>query len=272
MKIYISTLGRPDKQITIQSFSKRLLKKTALVVVPEEYDVHKKYGIELVKLPKHIKGLSANRQWLLENADERYVSFMDDDIQFSVRYDGIRLRKCEPEDVEGLIELWEDWMKEEIPFVGVSLRGGNNRVETDYQDIGRIMSCFALDRNVFIKEGFRFDRIPLMQDLDVSLQVLRGGYLNRMSYKYAHNQASGSGSKGGCSAYRTPELIREVSIKLSRFHPGLIKVTAKKSKTAWEGMEKKKGIDGTVRTDVNVSWKKAYKPKFRKKDGITRFL
>jgi glycosyltransferase involved in cell wall biosynthesis len=272
MKIYIPTMGRPNKQITIQSFSDDLIERTTLCVISEEYNAYKKLGINLIKFPMYVHGISAKRQWLFDNIKEKFICFMDDDLQFSVRHDGIKLKNAESDDVDDLLSLWKSWLKSGIPLVGVSLRGGNNHVEEDYHDIGRIMSCYAFDREIFMKENIRFDRVPLMQDFDMTLQILKAGYIDRISYKYAHHQAGGSNAKGGCSTYRTPELIRDTAIKMSKLHPGIVTIQAKKSKTTWSGMEKKKGIDGTVRTDVNVHWKKAYHPRTRKENGITKFL
>lgn len=275
MKIFISTLGRPVHQVTLAYFNKKWLKHVRLVVVPSEVKAYRKiagiYGIkELVVLPKKVQGLSANRQWLLENQDDDYLCFLDDDLHFHIRDDYLKLNKCKAKDFAKLLETWEGWLKSgEYAMVGVSTRNGNNRITEDYAENGRIMSCYAFNRNILLKHNVRFDRIPVMQDFDVVLQLLEAGYKNCVSYKFAHEQARGSGGMGGCSLYRTSAIIRAGANKLLSLHPKVVKVVAKKSKTGWKTMEKKPGVEGTVRTDVNIQWKKAYAGKGKiKKKGI----
>jgi hypothetical protein len=279
LNIYISSLGRADKNKSITFFPEWMKELTKIVVVPEEYEQYR--GIfpaeRLLVLPEEVKGLSANRQWLLENAEGRYVVFMDDDLLFFRRKeDSIKLRNATPEDMSELYYLWQAYLQDGIPMIGLSLRFGNNRVEEDYEDCCRIMDVFAIDREVFLKEGIRFDRVKLMQDLDVSLQVLEAGYKNRLLYKFAESQWKGTGAiGGGCNVYRTSELLRETAYKLVELHPKTVKVAAKISECSWNNMETKPGIEGTVRTDVNVQWKKAYLPKEMKKvvaGGITDFF
>ena len=74
--------------------------------------------------------------------------------------------------------------------------------------------------------------------------------------EWVHNQG-GSGSAGGCSTYRTPEIQAEAAHKLHEHHRPFVKVVKKTTKTAWGGGE---------RTDVIVQWKKAYKISITEQD------
>jgi len=61
-----------------------------------------------------------------------------------------------------------------------------------------------------------------------------------------------------------------VAYELQKLYPGIVDVVMKKSKTGWPGMPKLP--DGTtLRTEVVIQWKKAYRPKLATK-GITSFL
>jgi hypothetical protein len=80
-----------------------------------------------------------------------------------------------------------------------------------------------------------------------------------------------SNAKGGCSAYRTPELMEKVANFLSQEHRGLVTVKTKKTKGGWGGFPVDE--DGNVtRTDVIVHWKKAFQQGKRLKKGISSFI
>ena len=119
-------------------------------------------------------------------------------------------------------------------------------------------------------KGARFDRVRLRQDFDVILYMLERGYPNRVIFKYAFGQTSGS--KGGCSAYRTPELMEKEAYKLKKLHgPKVVSVVTKTTKGGWDGMEDVNGMK--QRKDVIIQWKRAFKPKGPKKgSGILGLL
>lgn len=259
MHVYIPTLGRLDNQRTLKELPQRWLKKTKLVVAKHEAKAHKKeYGERRVMVAP-VEGISATRQWIIENALSRYVMFLSDDLLFNVRYEGIRLRRAKPAEVGEMLDLLMRWLKKEkFAHVGVSPRGGNNHCEADYMEITRMNDAYAYDTEVLLKEGYRFDVVPLMQDFHMTLELLKGGYPNRVTYKYAWGQ-QGSNAKGGCSLYRTPELLDQTAKKLSTLHAPFVTVRAKKSKSSWKGMREVGGM--TIRTDVVINWKQAYRPK-----------
>jgi glycosyltransferase involved in cell wall biosynthesis len=272
MEIYISSLGRPDKQVTLKYLPKRWRDSTKIVVVPEEEDLYKKWDVDLLVLPKDIeKGLSANRQFLLENSTGPFVCFLDDDLDFHVRTEGIKLKKCSPRDVGKLLDLWVEWLEEGLAIVGVSPRGGNNHVLEEYEECTRLMSGYAFNRDILLENKVRFDAVILRQDFHVVLSLLELGYPNRVSYSYAHGQSSGSGSSGGCAAYRTSDLMKSEAFKLQKLHPGVVMPVVKKSKTGWKDMDKTS--DGMMeRWDVRISWKKALRTKRNDSSGILDFI
>jgi glycosyltransferase involved in cell wall biosynthesis len=277
MEIYISTLGRytEKEQNTLKYISEKWKPSTHVVVVEKEYKKYKQLlkDLDIIILPKNVKGLSANRQWLLENSHSDFICFLDDDLDFNKRKEGsIQLKKCK--NIDGLFKIWINWLQNGYNLVGVSSRNGNNRILSDYEDCTRIMSAYAFNRNTLIKENIRFDRINIMQDFDVNLSLLEKGYPNRVSYKYAHSQSKGSGAKGGCSIYRTPELKRKGSFRLAYLHPKVVKVRSKITKTGWDNMESKAGIEGKVSVDVTIFWKKALKNKIEniQQKGIQDYI
>jgi hypothetical protein len=103
-----------------------------------------------------------------------------------------------------------------------------------------------------VDEGvIELGRVPVMEDFDLTLQLLRAGFPNRVSYEFCWNQR-GSGSEGGCSTYRTGEMQAAAARRLAELHPDFVKVVTKSSKSNW-----KQG-DMQERVDVIVQWRKAF--------------
>lgn len=255
MEIYIHSSGRAYRQTTLRSIPYWRLEDTCLVIQNKECRDYKKYEdfCNVVTLPRNIKTLSPTRQWILENAKSRYIIIMDDDLKFFQRVMvGSRkgyLNSINDRQMDSMLGLLNTWLiTEQCIHCGISAREGNNRVLETVVSNARMMRVLAYDRIKVLEANARFDRLPTKQDFDMTLQLLRKGYSNKVSYYYAHNQY-GSQDKGGCSVYRTDKMMYDSSVKLAKLHPGLVKVVTKKSKVAWKGKE---------RIDVRISWKKAY--------------
>jgi len=248
MLIYIHTAGRPDKQITLKSFSSDLVKRTRLVVQDAEKDRYLKLP-NVVVLPGDIDRLSPTRQWILENAETDKFVMMDDDLTFAHRrpYTGTKLYKADIENVETMFTELE-YLLETYIHVGISAREGNNRVQSNLKENTRMMRLLGYNKPEVLKTGARFDRIDTKQDFDMTLQLLRKGHKNAVLYSFAHNQP-GSNNTGGCSVYRDPEMMDRCSRELANLHPEFVKVVEKQTKTSW---------GGGIRTDVRIAWKKAY--------------
>lgn len=250
MLIYIHTAGRPERQTTFKSFTPALMERTRLVVQAHEYKEYIRPGYPtLMVLPKNITKLSPTRQWILENAETNKLVMMDDDLTFSYRKlaSGVKLLKGNSESIERMFNVLELTLNEYV-HAGISAREGNNRIETPSKDVGRMMRLLAYDREKVLSSGCRFDRLETKQDFDLTLQLLRKGMPNRVWYDYAHNQP-GSNNAGGCSVYRTQEVMNRCAHELEGLHPDYVTVVDKTTKTSWGG--------GT-RTDVRIAWKKAY--------------
>jgi hypothetical protein len=252
MIICIHTSGRPDKQVTLMSLPPVVREKVLLVVQEKETERYARRWPQqkMMVLPPEINRLSPTRQWILENAEDKVV-MMDDDLTFSCRRPELgnptKLYKAEPVDIVAMFQWIEDQL-DEYAHVGISAREGNNRILEESKTVGRMMRLLAYDVEVFHREGVRFDRVDTKQDFDVTLQLLRKGLPNNVSYVWAHNQG-GSNVAGGCSVYRTEEVMVRCANELATLHPDFVKVVEKETKTSW---------GGGVRTDVSIKWKKAY--------------
>ena len=243
----VCTYGRPDKQITWDSLPKEIRLRACLVV--QDREAGKYPGLPTLVLPPTIKNLPDTRQWLRDNTGPKVVQ-LDDDLVFATRRADVPTKFRPAMNIE-IIKMFDaiEYALDSYAHVGVSHREGANRNTEPYIQVGRMMRILGYRTDVLRKENIVHNRIPDMEDFDVTLQLLRKGYPNLILNNWVHNQG-GSNTEGGCSDYRTMEThARDCHILAEKLHPGFVKAVEKTTKTSW---------GGTTRTDVRMSWKKAY--------------
>jgi hypothetical protein len=250
MNILIHTYGRAAKQITWHNLPHQIQMQTRLVV--QDREAHLYYEYPLIVVPSYITKLAETRQWLAEHMEWDHMIIVDDDLDFAVRREDepTKFVDAPPAAIQDMFnELQSQIMGGFHMLAGVSGREGANRDTDTYKFKTRQMRIHAINLNKYRELGIRFDRVEVMEDFDVTLQFLEAGYHNIVLNTFVTNQR-GSNTLGGCSHYRTPEVQTASAYRLAELHPGIVKVVKKKTKTSWGGEE---------RTDVIVSWKKAYR-------------
>lgn len=274
--ICIPSSGRSSKQPTLSYLRQAGVLNRTLICVPEaEVARYKGAGWGgVTAVPSTHTGISRTREWILTDlARGKGVSrvlMVDDDMSFYHRptLGDYHLRDANGEVMKAILQQLDDWMGQGFVHVGLSARQGNNRHEGSYVDVTRMMNTYQYDVAVLgqlLSEGkIKMGRVPVMEDFDLTLQLLRLGYPNRVSYQYAWGQKA-SGAEGGCSQYRTGEMQAAAAHKLAELHPGFVKVTEKATKTGWGDMRE-------GRTDVIVFWKKAYEAGRNKADDEREWL
>jgi len=253
MKIYIPTYGRQYDQRTIEYLSQGVLNNTEFVVSAQEAPTFAKNGWPHVVCPVQGQGIHLVRQWILDNASERYICMIDDDLAFYTRKtpEAWNLRYCTKDEVAVVLERMAHLVESgTTACVGISSRQGNNNFFPATELFNtRLCHIYAFDTKIVRELGFRFDEMELMEDYHMFLTLLKNGYGNVLICDFAVGQPS-SNTKGGCSTHRTPALQTESANKLARLHKPFVKVVEKTNKSGWDGMK--------TRTDVIVSWKKAF--------------
>jgi hypothetical protein len=83
-----------------------------------------------------------------------------------------------------------------------------------------VWKVFFVNRTEVRRAKARFDRVPVVQDIDMALQLLKAGVqtiaLTRVSFN-----ASGEGIPGGCTVYRTDALRVKTFRQMKKLHPGI---------------------------------------------------
>jgi hypothetical protein len=249
--VVIPSSGRADRQITLRQFPEWLRRKVVLAVPSlERLDYEGAWpGQEVLPLP--CKGIAETRRRLMEWCPTRFLLMIDDDMTFAYRPDMAKasLKSLPPGDrgVTNLFVYWRSLMRSYV-HVGLSARQGNNHVHEPYKECCRMFNTYMYDLPVVRHLGVRYGRLPVMEDFDLTLQLLRLGYPNAVIYRWCWNQP-GSNAPGGCSQYRTCEMQADAAARLAELHPGFVRVVQKESAN-WDGMNR--------RMDVTVYWKKAY--------------
>lgn len=250
---FIPTLGRMDNQPTMIYLRAGGLLNPTLVVQPHEYELYRlKYPMcSFMRLPKSVKGISATRQFILENCESRYMVMLDDDLRFSRKdpADRTKLKETTPQDMADLIAALKSKLLR-FAHVGVSLREGNNRKTESHLLNERIIRVVGYDRER-MPPSARFDRVPLKQDLDMTLQLLRAGLPNCSLYEWAQDQVAGSNARGGCSTFRDESLSDKAAQMLHDLHPDFVTLVRKKNSN-W------KGFGSPDRLETRIAWKQAY--------------
>ncbi len=234
-EIYIPSLGRWNCVHTLECLSPTLLANTYLVVQRKEHIKYCEYNLEANVISCPVKGIHKVRQWIMERSKSKYIIFMSDDLKFYHRGElsenGTYYHLVDNSLKQNMrmVDLMVKWMNEGYVHVGISPRQFNRMHPTKAKEIDRMHDCYGYEREVFNGLGIRFDRVRVMEDMDVTLQFLTRGIVNRVSYYYAWNQ-SGSNKSGGCSTYRTYEVQAAAAEEMARLWPDFVKVVEKKVK------------------------------------------
>jgi len=245
-QIFIPTRGRVHDQETWKWIPANMFNRTYALLHKEEEKAWKDRYPDRQYLVHPKSDIGGIRQWLMEQGNTPHL-VLDDDLKFYRRkaIGDWHLRYCASSDMRDLFTmLW----KQPQALVGVAARQGHNREPENFRLIGRQMQLHGYDPRVWQDLGIKCDRVKLMEDFDIILQLLRAGKQNYIAYEWAIGQRA-SNMPGGCSLYRTNEAQTAAAQKLAKLHPGFVKVVEKENKN-WKGFEK--------RTDVIVYWKKAY--------------
>jgi len=257
--IYIPSYQRADmsKQTTARALNEAGI-QFVMVVRRDEVDKYQSVmpkGTDFAVIDEPVHGIAETREWIRDRACylmyKKFYMF-DDDLRFFVRRsadpEDARLVKAAPSDLRDMMALLDKKL-DHYGQVGVSCREGNNHVkqklELRYQENARCIRAIGLNKEA--AERVKYSEIEFKSDFDVTLQLLRQGFDNYVSFQWAQDHRT-SNDKGGCFEDRTDDALTRCAYELHERHEPFVTVVKKTTKGSWGGGE---------RTDVRVQWKKA---------------
>lgn len=252
MNIYIPSRGRAGAELVWHRLPPPWREGAMLVVPKDEKKDYAHYSGVPVKniLAPDVHGIGAVRQWIVDRCDYS-VLMLDDDIHFFARRkdDPTKLLKASPSDTAKMLVVCDNVLQDHA-HIGIATREGANRCTDKFIDNTRLLRALGYRPAILKKHGIRFDRLPVMEDFDVALQLLRLGYPSRQVNYFTQDQGA-SNAPGGCSEYRTMEVQAKGAEGLAKLHPEFVTVVEKEPL-------KSGGWSGQARKDVRIAWKKAF--------------
>lgn len=256
MDIIIHTHGRGNvgQQNTLKELNQGGITPTVVIQASEEQDwlpLVDNFDFHLHILPGHIRDLTGTRDYIIHDmVGDDHVVFLDDDLTFARRRsdDPTKFRPCQQGELSQMFWAIDDRLGS-YPMVGIGAREGGNRNTDPLMFNTRIMRVLAFRRSYLKQKALTFAPLKVMEDFNINLRILRSGAMTCVVNGWVSNQVGGSDAPGGCSTYRTDQVQTDSANMLAKLHPGFVRVVQKTTKGAW---------GGKTRTDVVISWKKAY--------------
>jgi hypothetical protein len=266
LTLYIPTYRRLDKQITWDRLSPSWQKRAFLVADEDEVAPLRARGYRVLNYSGP-QGIAPKRQWIMDQHDTELlgdvVVMMDDDFSFAQRRSDEPTKFAQIRDAATFDAMMSDFahMMDFCVLGCVANRSGANYNLAPYLMNARLNGLFAVNVTVAREEGIRIDRLPFMEEFDMTLQFLTRGYRTLALNTYCKNDQGGGNAPGGCSTYRDLEGQAAAARTLAQLFPDFVTVT---ERPGWNG-----GMSGP-RSDVRVAWARAYKAGREGRDLIGR--
>lgn len=254
MHVYVPSRSRAARSLTMEALAfGRVDRSRIWLAVPDDqattYEpMAERYGVNILPCPK--PGIAATRQHCGEHADQSCCDkfiMLDDDLRWFYRQENsVRLHKFEPKHMNQMLGNVERAL-DRYAHCAISARQGNNQLKYPYVENKRPLRALAYQTEVFLTA--RHGRVAIMEDFDVTLQLMKRGYKNLIITKYAQDQQQ-TQLPGGCSDYRTHALHEANVLRMARLHHPFVKVVEKDNKTGGEFGKRKEAI---------IYWDKAWK-------------
>jgi hypothetical protein len=257
MDIFVVSRSRFGKSDTLESLGKDASRVRLVVPKSQQMDyipLAKQYNCSLAACP--FDGISLTRQYCGKIAVHKKFVMFDDDLKF--------YRRISPTDwhLRYLPDLGDNagsMLKDieaaldKYAHTSVSAREGNNRLPYEGVECSRPLRVLAYRTEEFLK--LEHGRVKIMEDFDVTLQLLRKGFKNFVIAKWSQGQLQ-TQMAGGCSDYRTLELHETNVKKFAQLHDGFVKLRQKINKSG--------GEFGT-RLEATIYWTKAWQSSQQRK-------
>lgn len=179
----------------------------------------------MVAQPSDVKTIGAKREWIYRelSTDVDWAWQLDDDLRFKicVKDDvdgGLRFRKPNVDWGEVLSNIQERPNKHNtisVLGIGTSFMAPKGGWREDYH----LGFAFGFRRDS--RAALRMNRLDVFEDIDYTLQMLRGGHKIAVCYDVVVDQVKAD-APGGVTGERTEETIRRDLQRLMDYHPGIV--------------------------------------------------
>lgn len=245
MLVYIPTLGREGKQVTLESIPERWADKVFLVCPKSESHEWK----NRIDVPEECIGnIGKTRQWIITNSPHPHVAMIDDDIRISKREEEFSSKRYKLSDMGEFLDLMEEWLEEGDVYCGLSTSFMCQENPDEYY-YGKPYGSHFLDRDYLNEKNIRFDELSYFEDFHVALSVLESGRRLRYTGKYIGQEVKAN-APGGCSINRTSENNRQGMLDFAQKHPRYVTVKE-------EAGAKNQNIEVGIK--LKIQFAKAYK-------------
>jgi hypothetical protein len=142
----------------------------------------------------------------------------------------------------------------DVASVSISARFGNSFCDEAVRFIGRQTQATAYRTDVYndLMQRGRGARSEYFEDAERTIRLLQSGYRNAILFDYAVEPGR-MNTPGGCSTFRTFEGMMADAKAMAARYPGIVEYKEKPDPAFW-------GTGEGFRPDINVKWRRAYKP------------
>lgn len=250
MDIFVVSRSRFEKSDTLERLRQHVA-NVRLVVPSSQVSSYRglaaKYACDLVGCPQD--GIARTRQFCGQITTSWCFLMLDDDLKFYRRVSPNDTRLRYPEDLNVDVGDMLRCVKAKLckyVHVSISAREGNNRLPYEGVECSRPLRALAYRTAAF--RGLIHGRVQVMEDFDVTLQLLRQGHKNHVIASWSQGQQQ-TQMAGGCSDYRTHEVHAENVRKFAELHKGFVKLREKRNKS---------GGDFGHRLEATIYWQRAW--------------
>lgn len=219
----------PSKNRAGNTTTNKILPNVGTFFVPKsEEHQYRSYIKNVVAVPNDVRGITATRNWILQNAGDERLVFLDDDVRYAgyTKMTPYKALKIEIKD-----EVF--WHNEFAKFFDMC-------DQLDYKIWG--LKTESAPRSVYPYKPFNFksyvtascmgivndgeylfdEEYKVKEDYEVCLRHIRdkGGIL---AVRYLHWENEHWTTDGGCKDYRTVQMEKDAIKLLARSYPGMVR-------------------------------------------------